>query len=78
MLSGVDVGGRSGPRDGPHGGDLERPECGTFWEGEGMCSEWPSVAVPISTHPGWHRAAGQVTSVKRKEMAAKANDHPYL
>lgn len=22
--------------------------------------------------------SGQVTSVKRKEMAAKANDHPYL
>lgn len=59
-------------------------ERGTFW---GRVDEWSRMlwaasllpSPPGRAVPTWHRAVWeQVTSVKRKEMAAKANDHPYL
>lgn len=44
--------------------------------GPGCCGMFPS-SLPGRAVPTWH-SMGQVTSVKRKEIAAKAKDHPYL
>lgn len=53
---------------------------------EGQSSGWSRMCVerlPPPAQPGQcptpHPACGNgFTSIKRKEMAAKANDHPYL
>lgn len=57
----------------------ERQGRAVEWVGGPGCSGMLPSSPPGGAVPIWQRAVwGQVTSVKRKEMAAKANDHPYL